>query len=166
MESQDQVLRFPLANTFSRQVFRYNTGELNVLMTYDSGAQIPVWCRSENLLKKAYPEAEKTDYFCDISGFGKETERTTVYVIPLFELSMNNVSFRIKNLLVASLFKPSIGCDLLLSETMFSKTDTLTTRRSKRELTISFDNIARPFECTPISINKEAASITVWTQGN
>ena len=153
MGSQDQVLRFPLANTFSRQVFRYNTGVLNVLMMYDSGAQIPVWCRSEKLLLKAYPKAEKT-------------ERSAVYVIPLFELSKDTVSFKIKNLLIASLFKPSIGCDLLLSETMFSKTDTLTTRRSKRELTISFDNIDRPFECTPISMDKEAAGITVWTQSN
>ena len=98
-------------------------------MMYDSVAQIPVWCRSEELLCKVFPEAKKTDFYCDISGFGRKTERSSIYIIPLFELGGKDAPFQIKNLLVASLFKPFIGCDFLLSETMFSKTGTLTIRR-------------------------------------
>ena len=72
--------------------------------------------------------------------------------------------FQIKNLLIANLFKPFIGCDLLLSETMFSKTDTLTTRRGKRELCISYTKMNRPFICSAMSLNKEAIGISVWTE--
>ena len=159
MELQDQVLRFPLTNVLSRQIFEYQINGWNVLMMYDSGAQIPVWCRSEELFCRVFPDARKTDFYCDISGFGRETERSSVYIIPLFELRQ----FQIKNLLVASLFKPFIGCDLLLSETMFSKTDTLTTRRGKRELCVSYTKMDRPFICSAMSQNKEAIGISVWT---
>ena len=164
MESQDQVLRFPLTNVLSRQIFEYQINGWNVLMMYDSGAQIPVWCRSEELFCRVFPDARKTDFYCEISGFGRETERSSVYIIPLFELSGKNASFQIKNLLIANLFKPFIGCDLLLSETMFSKTDTLTTRRGKRELQVSFSKMNRPFICSAMSHNKEAIGISVWTE--
>ena len=99
-----------------------------------------------------------------IIGFGKDTERSEVYIIPIFGLSIGDVSFYISNLLIAQLFKPFIGCDLLLSETMFAKADTLTIRRGKRELVVTFDNIGRPFICTPKTRNKEALSVAVWSQ--
>ena len=207
MELQDQVLRFPLTNILSRQIFEYQINGWNVLMMYDSGAQIPVWCRSEGLFCRVFPDAKKTDFHCDISGFGRETERSNVYIIPLFELIRKDASFQIKNLLVATLFKPFIGCDLLLracsvsqislvfmgfyknswksnffppstrrifgfqkdaeqalSETMFSKTDTLTVRRGKRELCVSYTKMNRPFICSAMSQNKEAMGISVWTE--
>ena len=164
MELQDQVLRFPLTNVLSRQIFEYQINGCNVLMMYDSGAQIPVWCRSEELFCRVFPDAKKTDFYCDISGFGREVERSNVYIIPLFELSVKGALFQIKNLLIANLFKPFIGCDLLLSETMFSKTDTLTTRRGKRELCISYTKMNRPFICSAMSLNKEAIGISVWTE--
>ena len=164
MELQDQVLRFPLTNVLSRQIFEYQINGWNVLMMYDSGAQIPVWCRSEEFFCKVFPNAKKTDFYCEISGFGRETERSNVYIIPLFELSGKDVSFKIKNLLVAALFKPFIGCDLLLSETMFSKTDTLTTRRGRRELRVSYTKMDRPFICSAMSRNKEAIGISVWIE--
>ncbi len=165
MELQDQVLSFPLTNLLSRQVFRYSFGNSFILMMYDSGAQIPVWCRSVGKLLKIYPDAKKTEYHCEIAGFGKETEMSDVYVIPTFELSDGSVSFRIENLVVAVLYKPFIGCDFLLSETMFSKTDTLTTRREKRELKICFDDIGRPFRCTARMRTKDIVQgMAVWTQ--
>ena len=148
MELQDQVLSFPLTNTLSRQVFEYNVNDTDFLLMYDSGAQIPVWCRSTEKLHYIYPNAKKTNYHCEISGFGKETEQSDVYVIPMFELSDGIYSFQIKDLIIAALYKPFIGCDLLLSETMFSKTDTLTVRRGKRELQISYDNKGRPLRRT------------------
>lgn len=164
MELQDQVLRFPLTNILSRQIFEYQINGWNVMMMYDSGAQIPVWCRSEELFRRVFPDAKKTDLYCDISGFGRETERSSVYIIPLFELSRKDASFQIRNLLVATLFKPFIGCDFLLSETMFSKTDTLTVRRGRRELCVSYAKMNRPFMCSAMSQNKEAMGISVWTE--
>ena len=164
MESQDQVLRFPLANVLSRQIFEYQINGWNILMMYDSGAQIPVWCRSAELLCNVFSNAKKTTFYCEISGFGREIERSSVYIIPLFELNGKNASFQIKNLLIANLFKPFIGCDLLLSETMFSKTDTMTTRRGRRELCISYNKMTRPFICSPMTRNKKAMGISVWTE--
>ena len=164
MELQDQVLRFPLTNVLSRQIFEYTINGWNVLMMYDTGAQMPVWCRSVELFCSVFPDARKTDFYCEISGFGRETERSSVYIIPLFELNGANTSFQIKNLLVANLYKPSIGCDFLLSETMFSKTDTLTIRRGRRELCVSYNKINRPFVCSAMSKNKEAIGISVWAE--
>lgn len=98
MESQDQVLSFPLTNVRSRQIFRYDTGHNAIRILYDS------------------------------------------------------------------LLKPFVGCDLIISETMFAKADTTTVRRSKRELQINFDALDRPFICTAKNIYGELSGITVWTQ--
>ena len=164
MGSQDRTLSFPLTNTRSRQIFEYKKDGGDVLMMYDSGAQIPVWCAGEKILRSAYPNAVKTEFISHISGFGKETEDCPVFLIPLFSLADGENEFCIKNLLVAELYKPFIGCHLLLSETMFSKTDTITTRRKKRTLMIAFDNLERPFICTARRRGKELFGVAVWTQ--
>ena len=164
MELQDQVLSFQLSNVLSRQIFRCTTNGISVLMMYDSGAQMPVWCSGDKLLLQAYPQSERTKYLCEISGFGKEAETCPVYLIPEFKLAIDDVEYKIKNLMVAELEKPFIGCDFLLSETMFSKADTLTKRRGKRELQIIYDNSQRPFICTAKNLGKEVAGITIWGQ--
>ncbi len=79
MELQDQVLRFPLTNVLSRQIFEYQINGCNVMIMYNSGTQIPVLCRSEELFCRVFPDAKKTDFYCDISGFGREVERSNVY---------------------------------------------------------------------------------------
>ena len=145
MESQDQILSFQLTNTRSRQIFEYNLDGGKVKMLYDSGAQIPVWCVGELPLKAAYPDAVKTELTGNITGFGKEAEECTIFRIPMFSLKSGDIVFRIKDLLVAEIYKPSIGCHLLLSETMFSKTDTITTRRKERVLHIAYDDSDRAF---------------------
>ena len=60
MELQDQVLSFPLTNTLSRQVFEYSANGMDFLLMYDSGAQIPVWCRGSEKLMDVFPVASKT----------------------------------------------------------------------------------------------------------
>lgn len=133
-------------------------------MMYDSGAQIPVWCVGEKLLKVVYPDAVRTEFVGNISGFGKESEECSVFRIPLFSLKDGNSEFRIKDLLVAEIYKPFIGCHLLLSETMFAKADTTTTRRKERTLQIAFDDTERAFACTAKRNGKELAGLTVWIQ--
>ena len=164
MESQDQILSFPLTNTRSRQIFEYKRDDGDILMMYDSGAQIPVWCVGKTLLKAAYPDVKKTDLIANITGFGKESEECFIFRIPIFSLKCGDTEFRIKDLLVAEIYKPSVGCHLLLSETMFSKTDTITTRRKERTLQIVYDDRGRAFVCTARRNGKELVGLTVWTQ--
>ena len=164
MESQDQILSFPLTNTRSRQIFEYNVDGGKVRMMYDSGAMIPVWCNGERMLKMAYPDAVKTDFIGNISGFGKESEECSIFRIPMFSLKSGETEFRIKDLLIAEIYKPAIGCHLLLSETMFTKTDTITTRRKERALQIVYDDVGRAFICTARRNGKELMGLTVWTQ--
>ena len=164
MGSQDLILSFPLTNTRSRQIFEYKRDNGDILMMYDSGAQIPVWCVGKTLLKVAYPNVEKTDLIANIAGFGKEFEKCSIFRIPMFTLKSGDIEFCIKDLLVAEIYKPSIGCHLLLSETMFSKTDTITTRRKERTLQIAYDDVGRAFICTARRNGKELVGLTVWTQ--
>ena len=164
MVSQDRILSFPLNNTKSRQIFEYNVDGVNIWMMYDSGAQIPVWCAGEKILKGTYRDAVKTDFVGNISGFGKESETCQIFRIPMFSLKNEKAEFCVKDLLVAEIFKPFIGCHLLLSETMFSKTDTITTRRKERTLRVVYEDLERPFICTAKRNGKELVGLTVWGQ--
>ena len=68
----------------------------------------------------------------------------------------------INNLSVVVLFKPNIGCDFLLSETMVSKMDTFTYRRGKKELHIVSDK--SEYNCTARKNNGELIDIAIWVQ--
>ena len=65
-------------------------------------------------------------------------------------------------MVVALLDKSYIGCDFLISETMFSKVDTFTYRREKRELHIVGEG--RLYHCTVRKHGNEVLDIAVWTQ--
>ncbi len=164
MGSQDRTLSFQLTNILSRQIFEYKVGAGKILIMYDSGAQIPVWCRGEKLLKAVFPDAVKTEYCSNIFGFGKNSEPCEIYCIPRFILSDGKNEFAIKNLYLAEIYKPSIGCHLLLSETMFSKTDTTTIRRGQRVLMVTYDEKGRDYVCTARRKGKELKTIAVWSQ--
>ena len=164
MGSQVLTLSFPLTNVMTRQIFEYNTGNSDITMMYDSGAQIPVWCTGSAVLLDAYPKALKTDLLCTISGFGREKDVGKIYVLPEFILSSGENTMVIDNLYIAELFKPFIGCDFLISETMFSKADTTTLRRGKRELLITFYDLSRHLQCTPKKQGKELTDIAIWSQ--
>ena len=99
---------------------------------------------------------------CQISGFGKGREKAEAYMIPEFCLNDGNKVFEIERLVVALLDKPYIGCDFLISETMFSKVDSFTYRREKRELHLIGED--RLYHCTARQQGEEVIDITVWTQ--
>ena len=162
MGSSIQTLVLPLTNQRSRQIFRYDNGIEKIRMMYDSGARVPVWCTGHELLCKAYPEAVKTDLSSDVSGFGSGSEQGDVYVIPEFELSDGSARYVIHNLSIVSISKPNIGCDLLISETMFAKADTTTLRREKRELHIIYED--RDYYCTAVRRDGTMLDVAVWTQ--
>ena len=162
MELSIQTLVFPLTSRRSRQIFRYDNGIEIIRMMYDSGARVPVWCTGERLLCKAYPRAVKTSLTSNITGFGSGSEKGEVYLIPEFDISDDKSRLMIHNLSVVNISKPNIGCDFLISETMFSKADTITLRRNKRELQIIFDD--REYYCTAIRRDGSLIDMTVWAQ--
>ena len=164
MALPDRMLLFPLTNQQSRLLFEYDTGNAVITMMYDSGAQIPVWCTGEDVLSSAYPDAVRTDYYCLVSGFGKDAEKSPIFIIPRFQLSDSIHSYTIRNLYIAALMKPSIGCDLLISETMLSKTDTTIIRRGERSLRIDFSDLDRDYQCTALRREKDLRGIAVWTE--
>ena len=162
MESSTQTLIFPLTNRSVRQVFDYETDTVTFRLMYDSGARIPVWCSDDEFLLKAFPDAKKTDITARVTGFAREAETASVFVIPQFSLNDGNSAITINNLSVVVLHKPNIGCDFLLSETMVSKMDTFTFRRSKKEFHIVSDKAE--YFCTAKKNNGELIDIAIWTQ--
>ncbi len=123
---------------------------------------MPVWTSGEGKFIEAFPEALKLEGECKISGFGKGRESARVYVIPLFSIEDGNGRFEIERLVIALLQKPYIGCDFLISETMFSKIDSLSFRREKRELHLICEN--RKYQCTARKNGNEILDISVWVQ--
>lgn len=105
----------------------------------DSGAETPVWCAGETEFLAAYPDAVKQRWDTAIHGFGMGAENGKVYLIPKFELPDGNETYRIINLLVAVCLHPQIGYDFVLSETMFSKTNTYQNRIGERYLKYYFE---------------------------
>ena len=162
MASSTQILVLQLTNRRARQYFNYNNGNEKISFMYDSGARIPIWCSGEDLLKKAFPDAVQQNMKCMVSGFGEGAEEGAVYMIPEFRLESDSAVFIIRSLYIVALNKPSIGCDFILSETMFMKSDTYTYRRDKRELHIVFDQ--SEFHCTPIRQSGYIDEVTVWSQ--
>ena len=162
MGSSTQTLIFPLTNRSVRQVFDYETDTVAYRLMYDSGARIPVWCSDVEFFLKAFPEAKKAEITAKVTGFGKEAETASVYIIPKYTLNDGNTEIVINNLSVVVLFKPNIGCDFLLSETMVSKMDTFTYRRGKKELHIVSDK--SEYNCTTRKNSGELIDIAIWVQ--
>ncbi len=53
----------------------------------DTGADMPVWCRSEGLLKIVFPKVKLIDKKFLLSGFGRKPEMVGVIIVggvPLF----------------------------------------------------------------------------------
>ncbi|MBO4395019.1 MAG: hypothetical protein J5819_01565 [Eubacterium sp.] len=115
----------------------------------------------EDKFLNAYPEAEKLNIPCDVSGFGKGSVPCSVYRIPEFKLNDGNTSYLIFNLVLAVYENPKIGCDIVLSDTMFSKTNTVIQRIGDKALRIEFEKDG--YYCTPM-INGKSIAITTWVQ--
>ena len=134
----------------------------DVMFLFDSGAATPVWCMGEKKLRRVFPDAVKKETVCHVSGFGRESLEGSVYVIPLFELSDGTISYKIINLQLAVCTAPGIGCDFVMSDTMFSKTDTVIKRRGEKCLEVIFDR--DEYYCTPkYSSTGNRFSVSVWS---
>ena len=134
-----QTLVLQLFNRKNRPSFRYELNDEKIDALIDTGVEAPVWCKGEKKLLLAYPDAVKLDWKSEIRGFGKDPENGAVYVIPEFSLTDGNVSYKIKNLQIAVCDHPLIGYDFVLSDTMFSKTDTNIHRIGNKYIEIVFE---------------------------
>ena len=115
----------------------------------------------ERKLLLACPDAVKTGMQCELTGFGKHARVCNIYKLPLFDLNEGGVHYRIANLYIAEARNPSIGCDFVLSDTMFAKTDTNILRMKDKRLVITFEN--HDHRCTFRQMGKRM-SISTWAQ--
>ena len=134
-----QTLVLRLFRRKERPSFQYESNDVKIMALVDSGAETPVWCAGETEFLAAYPDAVRQAWNTDIRGFGKMAENGAVYAIPQFELTDGNSTYRIVNLLVAVCSHPQIGYDFVLSETMFSKTNTYHNRIGEKYLKFYFE---------------------------
>ncbi|MBR1669446.1 MAG: hypothetical protein IJ695_01990 [Butyrivibrio sp.] len=162
MDQSVPTLQLSLISHAERPTFSYIRNNIEILAMYDSGAVVPVWCASEKALLKAYPNAELDQRKGFISGFGKDKQECKIYKIPEFELSEGDKSYKIENLYIAACKRPQIGCTLIMSETMFSKTDTFIKRRNRKFLELYFDK--DKFQCTLKYFSEDKFSIAIWAQ--
>ena len=70
-----KTLYMKLSNKSAKPIFKTKTPsnkQINCML--DTGADMPVWCGSEGLLKLVFPEAELLDKKFLLSGFGRNPE--------------------------------------------------------------------------------------------
>ena len=158
MDTSIQILEFESSNLHDRPVFEYN----EVLFLFDSGSNMPVWCKGEEFFADIYKNAKKTKHVAHLSGFGKGYTIASVYFVPEFVLIKDNVRFSVINLYVAVTDFFSMEFDFILSNTVFAKAD-ITIANRTNSLQFLFD-ADRTFYCTPIRLGTEVKKISVWAK--
>ena len=127
-----KTLSMQLSNRSAKPVFTTMTSaDKQIKCMLDTGADMPVWCGSEGLLKIVFPKARLTDKKFLLSGFGRKPEIADIYKIPEFIIKDKNESLTFQNLYIASSFGRNFGCDLILSATMFKQMDYAILNRKK-----------------------------------
>ncbi len=134
-----RTLVLQLYNRKNRPSFMYTSNGLDVTALMDSGAETPVWCTGERKVIKAYPEAVKLKWKAQIRGFGQKYEKASVYIIPRFSIKTPDEEYNIINLQIAVCNHSQIGYDFVMSDTMFSKTNTYINRLGKKYMEIYFE---------------------------
>ena len=96
-----------------------------------------------------------------MSGFGLGAVICNVYKIPELSLENEGERYVIRNLPIVVNENPSIGCDMVLSATMFSHADVMIKQREEKSITIYFDK--ETYFSAPLWSNGHM-SIATWTQ--
>ena len=107
-----------LKNNRSKPVFEIILQNRPVVFLVDTGAELPIWCGSVELLKECYPDCICTEFTCNINGFGGKRDRASIYKIPKFKL----VEFTINNLFIAVVpeYEGRFKCNFIISYTMLN----------------------------------------------
>lgn len=75
---------------------------------FDTGATMPVWCKSEGLFHVVFPDAELLEKKFLLSGFGKVAEIVDVYKIPVFYITDGDSTLEFRNLHIATSFNRDV----------------------------------------------------------
>ena len=136
----EQILRLNLDKNRAKPTIQIIPQNEVVKCLIDSGADIPVWCSTETLLKSQF-KVKKLHEKTYIGGFGGKGAYHDVYSIDTFMLTDGDNILTIHNLLVAFIPNVSFACDLILSATVFyKKTDyAVNTRGNKRYIELKYD---------------------------
>ena len=153
-----RTLVLQLFNRKNRPSFSFVVNEREVTALVDTGAETPVWCSTEDDFLEAYPDAIKQNWESEVRGFGKDSEKGVVYVIPEFTLSDSKEVYRINNLPIVVCNHPLIGYDFVLSDTMFSKADTFIHRIGNKYLEILFEK--ESYQCAVKRANGSFSIVT------
>lgn len=155
-----KILCMQLSNKSAKPVFTTITpANKQIKCMLDTGADMPVWCGSEGLLKIVFPETEKADKKFLLSGFGRKPEVVDIYKIPEFFIKDEKGILTFQNLYIASSFGRNFGCDLILSATMFKHMDysILNRKRNTSVLEIKYD---RDLYYTQLILNQKNLEFT------
>ncbi len=136
----EQILRLNLDKNRVKPVIQMIPHNETVKCLIDSGADIPVWCSTETLLKSQF-EVKKLGYKTYIGGFGGKGDYHDVYSINKFILTDGKKMLIIHNLIVAFIPNQSFACDLILSASVFDKKIdySINTRNNKRYIELRYD---------------------------
>ena len=110
-------LEFQLSDR--RSIIHNKESLKNIDILVDTGAFIPVWCSSFDLLRSLYSNIYFSGYITEISGFGQGKDYAPLYIIPEFVLSDGVSSVTYSNLPVAVIQK-NLKFEMILSYTMFT----------------------------------------------
>lgn len=120
-----EIVTINLIRGRTSPVFRIFADDKVVLCMLDTGANIPVWCAGIDLLREMYLNCYRLEkngevIAFNLKGFGGKGELAEVYCIPVFRLY--NLEF-LNLLVVINPIVQNYGCHLILSYTLFTKTD-------------------------------------------
>ena len=92
-----KILSMQLSNKSTKPVFTTITpANKQIKCLFDTGADMPVWCGSEGLLKIVFPKVELMNKKFLLGGFGRKAEIVDVYKIPEFIIKLVSCKLSIK----------------------------------------------------------------------
>lgn len=136
----EQILQLNLDKNRVKPTIRIMPQNEVVKCLIDSGADMPVWCSTEKLLKSQFT-VKKLHEKTYIGGFGGKGAYHDVYSIDKFILTDGSNTLTIRNLLVAFIPNVSFACDLILSASVFDKKIdySINTRNNQRYIELKYD---------------------------
>lgn len=136
----EHILKLDLDKNRVKPIIQITPKNEIVKCLIDSGADMPVWCSTEALLKSQFI-TKKLNRKTYIGGFGGGGAYHDVYSIDRFILADDNNTLAIYNLLVAFIPNVSFACDLILSASVFDKKIdySICTRDSQRYIELRYD---------------------------
>ena len=125
---------------FSRLAILNNVNKVNIIV--DTGASIPVWTDTPEMLQRYYKDAEKLNVIVELSGFGGAGEDAELWRIPEFKLSDGNESVTYKDLLVA-VSPTEENISFIMSFNMLTNTELIFEKRTPIDTPVLYLNFSK-----------------------